>query len=134
MQAEYEAIRALGAEVVTVCQAKPDVLAMHLKAEPRPFPVVADPDRVAYRACGLERGGWGMFFTGRALRRYVGLMFSGWRLRWPGTKEDVLQLGGDFVLDHRQRIVYAYRSADPGDRPTVAVLLEAVRTAQAATG
>lgn len=134
MQAEYAAFRARGAEVVAVCQAKPDVLAMHLKAEPRPFPVVADPERLAYRAFGLERGGWGMFFTWRALRRYLGLMFSGWRLRWPGTKEDVFQLGGDFVLDAAKRIVFAHRSADPGDRPTVAALLAALPGRSASDG
>lgn len=129
MQANYEAIRELGAEVVTVCQAKPEVLAMHLKAAPRPFPVVGDPDRKAYRAAGLEVGGWGIFLNWRALSRYLSLIFSGWIPRWPRSGEDVFQLGGDFVLDARQQIVLAHRSEDPGDRPSMATLLEAIRQA-----
>lgn len=126
MQAQYPAVRAAGAEVIAVSQSRPDVLRNHLRLSPRPFPVVCDPDRVVYRAFGLERGNWGMFFTGRALRRYLGLMLSGWRLRPVAPGEDVLQRGGDFVLDGNRRLVFAHRSEDPGDRPTVAQLLRAL--------
>jgi hypothetical protein len=45
--------------------------------------------------------------------------------------EDVLQLGGDFILDREGRLAYAYRSADPTDRPAVEVLLRAVQLLQA---
>ena len=40
----------------------------------------------------------------------------------------------DFVLDSDGRLVFAHRSAEPTDRPTVERLLRAVREADAATG
>jgi hypothetical protein len=43
--------------------------------------------------------------------------------------EDVLQLGGDFVLDAEHRLVVAYRSVQSTDRPSVDQLLNAVRAA-----
>jgi hypothetical protein len=41
----------------------------------------------------------------------------------------VLQLGGDFLLDRAGRLVFAHRSANPADRPTMAALLAAARKA-----
>ena len=41
----------------------------------------------------------------------------------------MFQLGGDFVIDARGRLAYAYRSAEPTDRPAVAELLKAIRAA-----
>ena len=102
---------------------------MHLRHEPRPFPFVGDPDREVYRYFGLERGGWGMFVTPRALWSYFRLMLRGWRLRSPIRGEDVWQRGGDFILDRDRRLVYAHRSADPGDRPSVETLLEQLKRA-----
>ena len=37
--------------------------------------------------------------------------------------EDALQLGGDFLVDRDGGILWAYRSVDPTDRPTVEQLL-----------
>jgi hypothetical protein len=39
--------------------------------------------------------------------------------------QDTLQLGGDFVVGGDGRLVYAFRSADPDDRPPVADLIAA---------
>jgi hypothetical protein len=122
-------IRAAGGDVIAVTQSRPEVLAAHLRHEPRPFPTVCDPDRAIYRYFGLERGGWGMFFTPRALRSYVRLIASGWRPRAPKPGEDVFQRGGDFVLDANRRLIYAHRSTDPGDRPPAAVLVERIQAA-----
>ena len=52
----------------------------------------------------------------------------------PWQKEkgaDVLQLGGDFVLDAAGRLVHAFRSAEPTERPAIGELLEALRRATA---
>jgi hypothetical protein len=44
----------------------------------------------------------------------------------PNPEEDLLQLGGDFILNRSREIVFAYRSADPTDRPPIADLLAAI--------
>src|SRR5436309_2474464 len=110
VQGRLADIRAAGGELVAVTQARPPVLDAYLRRHPRPFPVVADPERAAYRAFGLERGGWLMFFRPRVLARYLSLMIRGWLPRPPLAGEDVRQLGGDFVLDGQHRLVFAHRS------------------------
>jgi hypothetical protein len=125
----YEEIQQLGAQVLAVTQARPEFLAVFLRDEPLPFPAVADPERVAYRTFGLDRTSWGSFLRPRVVLRYLRLMFRGWRPRPPREGEDVLQLGGDFFLDVEGRLTFAYRSAEPTDRPSVEVLLQALRGA-----
>jgi hypothetical protein len=131
VQQHYDEIRRLGAEVLVVTQARPELLAAFVRELVLPFPAVADPTRAAYRAFGLERTTWRRTLRPGVLWHYLRLVLRGWRPRRPVPGEDVWQLGGDFVLDGEGRLVYAYRSAEPTDRPTVAQLLRAVREAGA---
>lgn len=128
MRQRYEEIRRLGAEVLVVTQARPELLAAFLRDQPQPFLVVADPTRTVYRAYGLERTTWKTVLRLRVVLRYLRLIFRGWAPRRAYQGEDVLQLGGDFVLDREGRLVYSFRSADPTDRPPFAELLQAVRS------
>ncbi len=132
MQEHYAELRQLGGEVLVVSFAEPKAIAGYLKAGPLPFPVVCDPSRAAYRAFGLGRTSWGEMLRGGVVGRYLRLIFRGWLPRRGNEGEDVLQLGGDFVLDRQRRLVYAYPSKDPTDRPPIAELLLAVRSAVAA--
>ena len=100
-----------------------------------PFPVVTDPDRLAYRAYGLGRGSIARVYGRRTVRRYLELFRSG-SASGPGRLsklaglarpiEDPLQLGGDFVIDPEGRLVYGFWGAGPDDRPTVDMLVRAV--------
>jgi len=114
--------RELGVQLFVVTQSKPQsVIAPVLD-----LPTLCDPERVAFRYFGLERGRWPMFFRPRAVVHYLRLMFSGWRPNWE-RGEDLLQLGGDFILSADLRIIYAYRSSDPTDRPRPIDMLSAIR-------
>jgi peroxiredoxin len=115
--------------VLVITQARPELLAAFVQEQATPFPVVADPQRTAYRAFGLERTTWARMLRPRVLLGYLRLALRGWRPQKPKQGEDVLQLGGDFVLDGNGRLVYAYRSAEPTDRPAISALLQAVRQA-----
>jgi hypothetical protein len=125
----YEEIRRLGGEVLVISFAQPALLALYERDQALPFPIVADPSRTAYQAFDLERTSWREILRGRVVWRYLRLMLRGWAPQRGNKGEDVLQLGGDFVLDEGRRLVYAYRSIDPTDRPPVAELLQAVKTA-----
>ncbi len=127
MQQRYEEFRRLRTEVLVVTQARPELLAAFLREQPLRFPAVADPERVAYRAFGLERTSWMTVLHPGVVLRYLRFIFRGWRPRQAREGEDVLQLGGDFVLDGEGRLIYAYRSTEPTDRPAVEALLQAVR-------
>ncbi len=85
-----------------------------------PFMFLLDPDRVAYRAYGLEHSlarAWGL----RAWLRYAQLLLAG--RKWRGIQGDSGQLGGDFIVDPDGIIRLAYRSHDPTDRPPISRLL-----------
>jgi AhpC/TSA antioxidant enzyme len=126
----YKQIKSLGGEVLVVSFAPPPKVAAYLARKCLPFPVVSDPTLDAYRAFALGRTSWLEIVNPAVLWRFVKIVLRGWLPRKPDKDEDLLQLGGDFVVDRARRIVYAHPSREPTDRPTNAKLLEAVRAAQ----
>lgn len=129
MQRRHDEIRQLGGEVIVISFAGPERVAEYQRVHQLPFPVLADPELAAYRALGLGRAGWRKLMGWRVAVRYVALMFRGWLPRRPAKDENPHQLGGDFVLDGDGRIVYAYHSRDPADRPGVQELIDALAAA-----
>ncbi len=119
VQDHLDAFHKVGADVLVVTQSTPGALT----AVSLPLPTVCDPDRTAYRYFGLDRGRWSMFFRWRVLARYLRLIFAGWRPHRGEVGEDMLQLGGDFILSADRHLLYAHRSNDPADRPAAADLV-----------
>jgi peroxiredoxin len=122
-------IKALGGEVLVVSFTPPPKVAAYLARGGLPFPVVSDPEMAGYRAFGIGRTSWTSILKPVVLWRFLKMMLRGWLPRKPGPNEDLLQLGGDFVLGRHHRVVYAHPSRDPTDRPSNAELLDAVRRA-----
>ena len=85
----------------------------YLARHPLPVPVVADPSLTAYRALDLGRTSWWTLLRPAVIGRYLRQMVQGWLPEKPNEGEDLLQLGGDFVLDAQQRLAYIYRSTEP---------------------
>lgn len=110
--------------VVVITFSRPSTVAAAQAARYRPLAVLVDPDRAVYRSYGLGRGSRRKVFGPRVLWAYAKLMRRGGRLARPG--EDPLQLGGDFVIGRDGTIIFAFRSADPVDRPAVDDLLGVV--------
>lgn len=96
-----------------------------------PFPVLCDPNREAYRAFQLGHTSWLRILNPLVLGRYLLLILRGRLPFKPDEGEDLMQLGGDFVLDGQRRLTFAYSSANATDRPSVDVLVEAVMKAKA---
>jgi hypothetical protein len=130
VEAGRDDLAAAECSVLVVTQAKPEVLTRYLARRGGAFPYVCDPDRDAYRAFGLDRTGWLTFLRPKVVWGYLRGFFRGYLLRTPYRGEDVLQLGGDFVLDKFRRVVFAYPSADPTDRPTVGAIRDALSARQ----
>lgn len=116
-------IRAAGVGVLVVTQSRPEAVA----GVSLPLQTICDPDRSAYRYFGLERGRWSMFFQWRVLARYLRLIFTGLHPHRGEPGDDMLQLGGDFVLSADRQVLYEHRSKDPADRPSASELVEQVR-------
>jgi hypothetical protein len=112
-----------GIRVIVVTPSKPQAVASAVLE----LSTLCDPDRTAYRYFGLERARWSTFFRVRSVARYWRAVLAGWLPRGWERGEDLLQLGGDFILSADLRLLYAYRSADPTDRPHAAELANAAR-------
>jgi peroxiredoxin len=119
-------LAAAGISVLVVAQAEPKNVAWWTAKHPQPFPIVSDHNRTAYRAFGLGRVSWLHFIRPDVLLGYLWVIVRGWRVRKPVRGEDVLQLGGDFVLDRDRRLVFAYPSRAATDRPSAEQILAAV--------
>ena len=88
-----------------------------------PFPVLADPDRKVYRTFGLPKFKLCRVFSPSTIKLYRQLIRRGLkREQYDGA--DIFQSGGDFLLNRDGKILYAHRSKDPADRPTVSTLLQ----------
>ncbi|AMV29488.1 hypothetical protein VT84_34155 [Gemmata sp. SH-PL17] len=123
MDAARARFAARGCSVLVVSQAKPEVLTQFVTRNTWSVPIVCDPERVAYAAFGLERTGWLTFFKPHVLWGYFRGMLRGYRVKKPYAGEDVLQLGGDFILSRTRNVIFAHPSANPTDRPGVTDLL-----------
>ena len=119
--------------VVVVSQGKPQILAHFEKKNALPFPTLGDPERVAYKAFGLERTWFFTFMKPWILWQYVVRIFTGTPVRMPYLSEDVMQLGGDFLLDQTGKVLWSFKSKDPTRRPSVEEMLKAVGEVPAAS-
>lgn len=130
MRRRYGELRRAGGDALAITPSRPEALAMFLAEGGYPFPVVADPARESHRAFGLGRTSWWRIFAPAVIWRYLRLMWRGTGVRRPEPGEDLLQLGGDFVLAADGRVTFAYPSRDPTDRPDLDRLLRAVEQAR----
>ncbi len=88
--------------------------------------VLADPGRAAYRGFGLARLPWYRVFTPTATLKYFALFLRG---RAPGhAGQDVMQQGGDFIVDGEGIIRFAFAGRSSDDRPPVDDLIRCLRT------
>jgi hypothetical protein len=122
-------LTSLGARVIAISFESPDRAAVFAGWESLPFPLLLDPSRRAYAAFGLQEAAPSRLWNWNSLRAYVRGMIRGRGPRLPHA--DITQLGGDFVIDAANRIVFEHRSAEPADRPSVADILAAIRAALA---
>jgi peroxiredoxin len=130
VQKIYGAIRERGGEVLVISFTPPSKVATYLAKYPLPFPIASDPTLAAYRAFALEKTSVGSMLRPGVLLRFIGALLRFRKLDLPARDDDLMQLGGDFVLDADGRLTYARPSREPTDRPDAAELLQAVTDAR----
>lgn len=105
-------LAALGLEIIAVFASTPEEVRRFVMTRPRPFPVAAEPSRVAYEIYGLQSSLGGKLkaiFT-RFFTLLRGLLLVG----FAGLKTNNI-LPADFLIDEEGRIVEAYYGKDAGD-------------------
>ena len=115
------------AEVAVVTFTDPARLPSYVERLGLPFPVVSDVDQKLYRALGVERGTRRQVWSLGTLRMYGSLLRSGRRLR--RAHEDTRQLGADIIVARDGTIAKLILPSTPDTRPSVDVLLTALRNA-----
>lgn len=112
--------------MLVVSFARPDKVAAFVEKYPQPFPVVCDPTLAAYREFQLRRTSWLSFARPDVTARFIKMMFRGQKPAKPDPNDDLLQLGGDFILDRDRRLIYSHPSTEATDRPSGEELLAAL--------
>jgi peroxiredoxin len=89
---------------------------------------LADPDRISYRAYGLERANlWQTFLSLNVWRSNRRLKQErGWNTELPPKGQDAMQMAGTFVIAPDGRIRLPYYYDDIADHPSVDLLLHGV--------
>lgn len=125
-QAEIEAVPA---DVVLVAYDESSLLgAKMLRDLDLPFPLLLDSERRSYAEWGMGRTNlFGAMLSPSLNWRYLRLLLRG--ERFLGFAPDMLQLGGDFVVDGERRIAFAHRMHNNGDRAPVPRLLQELKRA-----
>lgn len=119
-------IEALAAQVLLVAYDRPSLLAAKMMAGYEvPFPLLLDPEKGSYRTWGMGRTTLTRSVLSPTLTwRYLKLILKG--ESFLGFAPDMLQLGGDFVLDRHHRITAARVMRHNGDRAPVPELLSEI--------
>ena len=125
MQQRYEEIRGLGAEVVAVSFEPMQRLKKQVEDMRLPFPILTDPGLETYRAYGVRRGSFRDVFNLGASLQFLRLLFRG-RWVWAGHG-DIMQLGGDFIIDKEGLLKYSHPASRSQDQADVDGLLEELR-------
>jgi peroxiredoxin len=129
--AAHEEIRALGGDVVAVFQYRAEPTFHFCRKRGVPFECLGDPDREAYHAVELERGG-PLEYMGPSAA--VGWLKAAAHGNFGGApKGDVAQRPGTFVVAPDGTVALAHYNRNSADNPSNAELIDAVRAAAAAT-
>jgi peroxiredoxin len=114
---------AAGVQIVLVGLGTPDKARQFRKDLDLPFTVLCDPAKTSYQAFGLTR----RMQLSREARLQGVVQVIGDLARYGGaiTDQDMVQLGGVFIVDRTGRIRFAYTALRAADRPTLADVLAA---------
>jgi peroxiredoxin len=123
--AHREQFQAANVQIATISFGSEYWSKVWLQETQSPFPFLVDQEQKAYRAYGLERSAL-RAWSPRNLLYYAKAKLQGRETL--GNRGDTHQLGGDFVVGENGRIQLAHPSRDPVDRPSMAELLQAIRS------
>ena len=122
------AIREKKLSLVIVTQGSPEAAKVFCEQRAPGILCLADPERKAYEAYGLERANiWQSFLSIRVWRSNRRLKRErGWNTELPPTGQDAMQMAATFVIAQDGRIRLPYYYDDIADHPSVDLLLHGV--------
>ena len=122
-----EEIEKAGLAIGVILQGTPEASALFARKFAPGLTVLADPERKAYQAYGLERGtlfetflNWQVW---KAIRRAAS---KGYKVEPPPPGQDAMQMSGTFIISQDGRIELPYYYDNIADHPPLALLLDGV--------
>jgi peroxiredoxin len=119
-----------GANLVLIGQATPRQAAHFRRRQGIQLPVLADKERVSYRAAGAKDGGVLDLFHPKVVAKGA---LTGVREKTIQTRTigDANQLGGALVIDTNGHVTWSHMSKDASDNASPEEILAAVRSSVA---
>ena len=128
MRDDYDKFEDKGLAVAVVTQGNPAQTAELRRRYDAPLSFLADPDRKAYRAYGLESGSVAQVMGPRVMFKAALAALAG---NVGGRAVgNVFQMPGTFVIDRQGVIRFCHRNRDAADNPPNQVLLAAAEQLQ----
>jgi peroxiredoxin len=120
--------KAIGAELMLIGQETPREAAKFRRRQGIQLPVLADKERVSYRAAGTKVATMSQLFGPKSVVR--GVLASARTGRIQGrTVGHTAQLGGVLVISPDGRVVWSHMSEDASDNASPEQILTALRGA-----
>jgi len=122
-----DAIEEAGLGIAVIMQGTPEASAEFAKQYAPGLFVLADPERRAYQAYGLERGNLFQTFLNRKVWAAIQqARKKGYRVEPPPAGQDAMQMSGTFIISQEGRIELPYYYDDIADHPPLELLLDGV--------
>jgi len=118
LRQSYSDFQQLDAQIVALSTVDLNLLNRFARELQLPFPLLFDEHGNTYHAYSLGKG---LAIHARTPLEFARLVWREKRLYRPVG--DMLQVGGDFIVDKNGIIRFAHSSEDPTDRPDVQELL-----------
>ena len=116
-----------GLGIAVVTQGTPQATDLFMKEYAPQLLALADPEREAYRAYGLERGT--IFDTVLNLKVFRAVREAakkGYQLESPPEGQDAMQMSGTFIIGRDGRVLLPFYYDNIADHPTLDLLLSGV--------
>lgn len=122
-----ERIARAGLGIAVVMQATPEAAAVFAKRFAPGLLCLADPERIAYRAFGLERGTlFQTFLNPKVWSAISRARQKGYQVEPPPAGQDAMQMSGTFIIGRDGRIELPYYYDHIADHPPLELLLSGV--------
>ncbi len=127
LAAGREAIEKAGLGLAVIMQGTPETSREFARQHAPGLRTLADPERKAYQAFGLERGGlFQTFLNRRVWAALARARRKGYRVEPPPPGQDAMQMSGTFIISRDGRIELPYYYDNIADHPPLDLLLGGV--------
>jgi peroxiredoxin len=122
-----ERIEAAGLGIAVITQGTPETTDIFAKEFAPDLLCLADPERKAYQAYGLERGTlFETFLNLKVLKAVARSRKKGYQVEQPPDKQDAMQMSGSFIISREGKILLPYYYDNIADHPPLDLWLNGV--------